>query len=354
MARKSAQAEKPVVFITHASGERRVAEALKKALTDSLGAGVVVFVSSDAESIEAGERWFQSVARHLATCVAQVILCSPNAITRPWVHFEAGSGWGRKIPVIPAYYAGVTERMLPDQFRDFEAVDLSTADGVKALVRSVARAVDLAPEPVRSVAVIKMVKEAESLQKAGRQAFPQVYGVSADIHTDLPQFIRSTRKSMVFCGIHFNTSLNDRMKDYLQALDAGVSLTMCAVKADSPAAVFLSGFLGIPHLSRECEITSHYYDGLIARYEDRKNTAGTPIGALSLRYAVDPPLARSYSFDASEPNGKILYVPYLRRRDSTQSPSFLFDASNPVFPAFVESALHHVESSEVVFDSSPR
>jgi hypothetical protein len=321
---------KPTVFITHATAESRLADVLKKTLTDSLGSAAV-FVSSDGESIWPGDRWFVSVAHHLETCVAQVILCSPGAVARPWVNFEAGAGWARKIPVIPACYAGVTARMLPDQFQQFEAVDIATIKGVESLVRSVAKAAQLNPIRVRPNALLKAVKETEALQSAGKQAFPKVYDVSADIHADLPTFIRAAKESMVFSGIHFNVSLNDRMVDYVKALEAGVSLTMCSVKAGSPAVELLAGYLGIPGLSRECEITAHYYDILVERYRQLKHSPSKPVGRLSLRFAISAPLARSYAFDTTAPHGKILYVPYLRHRDSTQSPSFLFEASNPVF-----------------------
>ena len=96
-------------FVSHVSEEAHVAARLKTALgRDFLGL-LDVFVSSDAESIAAGEEWLRSIESALQEASLLVVLCSPASIVRPWINFEAGAAWMRQIPLVPLCHGGLVQ-----------------------------------------------------------------------------------------------------------------------------------------------------------------------------------------------------------------------------------------------------
>jgi hypothetical protein len=344
--------DKQVVFISHLSEEKPVALELKALLDDHLGDAVQVYVSSDDVSIRVGERWLESISRNLKSCVAAIILCSPTAITRHWIHFEAGAVWIRDILVMPVCFGGVTARSLPDPLRQLQAVDASNVRDVAKLVRAVADAVKTPLKRVRGEKFVKAVKLFESGAVAG-PAQPKFYQVSADIQNELPQLIRSSRKSLVMCGIHFNISLGNRFADYLSAVCAGVSLTISAVRPESNAIEAIADFSGEDPacLRSECGLTYAFFDRFKRSYAEKRASAGAGLGRLILQLADRPPVARAYLFDHRDPRGQLLYTPYLRLRESTECPTLQFHSGHPVFAAFVESSMHQSDHSSVYFDS---
>jgi hypothetical protein len=102
---------------------------------------LTVFVSSDTESIAAGEEWLRSVEQALENCAMQIILCSPDSITRPWINFEAGAAWIRKIPLIPICHSGLTPRDLPTPLSLRQAVSLDDPIGLNRLYVKIAEIV---------------------------------------------------------------------------------------------------------------------------------------------------------------------------------------------------------------------
>jgi len=83
------------VFISHVMEDAAVAARLKRKMTEDFLGQLTVFLSSDTESIAAGEEWLSSVSEALRNSSIFVVLCSPMAIARPWVNFEAGAAWMR-------------------------------------------------------------------------------------------------------------------------------------------------------------------------------------------------------------------------------------------------------------------
>ncbi|PYV95030.1 MAG: toll/interleukin-1 receptor domain-containing protein, partial [Acidobacteria bacterium] len=88
-------------FISHITEEAGVAAKLKAALARDFLQMLDVFVSSDGESISAGDDWLKSIDNALQQSALMLILCSPSSIRRPWINFEAGAAWMRRIPLIP-------------------------------------------------------------------------------------------------------------------------------------------------------------------------------------------------------------------------------------------------------------
>ncbi len=42
-----------------------------------------------------------------------LIFCSPVSVSRPWINFEAGAGWARKIEIVPLCHSGLRPVDLP-------------------------------------------------------------------------------------------------------------------------------------------------------------------------------------------------------------------------------------------------
>src|SRR5262249_46357706 len=126
------------VFISHIAEEREIAERLKAALTRDFLRMLDVFVSSDTESIAAGEEWLESIEHALRECTIVVILCSPESIRRPWINFEAGAAWMRDIPLIPVCHLGLRARdlLMPLSLR--QGIALDDAEGLRRFYKRVA------------------------------------------------------------------------------------------------------------------------------------------------------------------------------------------------------------------------
>jgi hypothetical protein len=127
------------VFISHITEEAKVAARLKLRMTEDFLEQLTVFLSSDTESIAAGEEWFSSVSEALRNSSIFVVLCSPIAISRPWVNFEAGAAWIREIPVIPMCFGGLQPRDLPMPLSARQGLELNDAQGLKRLYTRIAQ-----------------------------------------------------------------------------------------------------------------------------------------------------------------------------------------------------------------------
>ncbi len=104
---------KPVVFVSHITAEGEVAQLFKNLVSAHFLGLIDVFVSSDGQTISMGQRWLDSITKALNDCVIEIVVASPESVTRPWVNFEAGAGWVRNIPVIPLCHSGLVPSALP-------------------------------------------------------------------------------------------------------------------------------------------------------------------------------------------------------------------------------------------------
>jgi TIR domain len=120
-------------FISHISEEAEVATVLKKALLRDFLGMMELFVSSDTESISAGEQWLSAIEQALSGCSMLLILCSPQSVGRPWINFEAGAAWMRQIPLIPICHSGLVPRDLSMPLSLRQAIRLDDPVGLNRL-----------------------------------------------------------------------------------------------------------------------------------------------------------------------------------------------------------------------------
>lgn len=127
------------VFISHTSNESALAEALKGAISSDFLGFTDVFVSSDLESILVGDPWLDSVADALAKAHLLLVMCSEHSVTRPWINFEAGAAWGKKIPIVPLCHSGLSLKQLPMPLASLQGISLVDPRGLKRLYLRIAR-----------------------------------------------------------------------------------------------------------------------------------------------------------------------------------------------------------------------
>ncbi len=121
---------KPVVFISHVEEEAELAHILKKHLTTSFLGMVQVFDSSETVSIAAGENWLRSIDGALRSMCVELVICSRVSVDRPWVNFEAGAAWMKKVSIVPVCHTGLHPRNLPMPYCVFQAVEANQETGL--------------------------------------------------------------------------------------------------------------------------------------------------------------------------------------------------------------------------------
>lgn len=107
-----------------------------------------VFVSSDNSSVGLGQKWLDAITEALRRCAVEIIIASPMSVTRPWINFEAGSGWIRDIPVIPLCHSGMTPSSLPVPLNLLQAAVATEVSQLKLVFPVLAQALGSAsPNP---------------------------------------------------------------------------------------------------------------------------------------------------------------------------------------------------------------
>jgi len=100
----------PTIFISHASEDKEHAIWLKNKLATYYNSEARIFISED---IQGGKDWRGEIDENLLSGQVAILLCSPIAIEKAWVIFEAGMCKGKGIPFVPLLFAGATNAMLP-------------------------------------------------------------------------------------------------------------------------------------------------------------------------------------------------------------------------------------------------
>ncbi len=150
---------KKLVFISHITEESEMAQILSEQIKSSYLGMLDTFVSSDGESIPAGGRWLDSIDTALNESAIQISLCSPKSIKRPWINFEAGASWIRKIPVIPLCHSGLTKGDLPVPLAMLQAADYNNESDLDAMFSTLSDVLGAAKPSIDYTSFIKKSNE---------------------------------------------------------------------------------------------------------------------------------------------------------------------------------------------------
>ena len=127
------------LFMSHIHEESALATVLKGWVESSFPGLTDVFVSSDIADMPAGIRWLEQIDGALQQCQAFIVLCSPTSLARPWIIFETGCAWIKRIPVIPICHSGTTKSTLPIPLSQFQALELNDGEFISHFLRSLAK-----------------------------------------------------------------------------------------------------------------------------------------------------------------------------------------------------------------------
>ena len=147
------------MFLSHITEEEILAKELKSFLESSFLKTIEIFVSSDSESIKVGDKWLDNISQNLEDCKVMFVLCSPWSITRPWINFEAGAGWVRKIPVVPICHSGLRVSDLPTPLNQLQGINISDQKGIEQVLERISKLLDCEkPEPNIDTFISKCVR----------------------------------------------------------------------------------------------------------------------------------------------------------------------------------------------------
>lgn len=127
------------IFVSHISNESELAQKLKESIKSDFLGMVDVFVSSDKETIEVGEKWLNSIEEALKESEILIVLCSYESIVKPWVNFEAGAAWIRDIPIIPICHSGINLSELPPPLSLLQGISLTDRVGLQKLYEIISK-----------------------------------------------------------------------------------------------------------------------------------------------------------------------------------------------------------------------
>jgi len=135
------------IFISHIQEEFQVALVLKKWVQSAFAERCEVLISTDPENIPTVAQFVERSERVSEEIKGLMILCSPSSIQSPWIPFEAGSAWVRKISIIPICYAGLTLAELPPPLSTFSGFELGQRDFGQKLFMTLAKELGIAELP---------------------------------------------------------------------------------------------------------------------------------------------------------------------------------------------------------------
>lgn len=132
---------KPHIFVSHISEEAELAAVIKRHLLDDFLGLLEVFVSSDIESIGAGQNWLVSLETALRQSSLLLVLCSHASLRRPWVNFEIGAAWIKPVPIVPVCHSGLEPSALPIPLSQLQGIEASDREGLSRLYLAVAKTI---------------------------------------------------------------------------------------------------------------------------------------------------------------------------------------------------------------------
>ena len=137
--------DKRVVFISHINEEAEIANSLKTVLESSFLNIFDVFVSSNPDSIQLGDKWFDRMADSISNAALIIVICSPLSEKRPWINFEAGCGFAHNIPVVPLCHSGLKPADLSFPLSAFQGAELNSQSKIQVLFDRIARIINISP-----------------------------------------------------------------------------------------------------------------------------------------------------------------------------------------------------------------
>ncbi len=134
------QIEKPVIFISHASTDKPIADILKTEIDRVFANGVHVFASSVPGVLKPGGDWLNQIKDNLENAKAVIVLITPVSINRPWIWFEVVASWSRMLEgsgqIYPLCAPEIDFLDLPEPLNRLHAMSLGKAEHVRLFFKT--------------------------------------------------------------------------------------------------------------------------------------------------------------------------------------------------------------------------
>ena len=161
---------------------KRIGNIIKKNIKELLLSSVDVFVSSDDQSITLGNKWLETVSNNLEKCILIIVLCSQESIKKPWINFECGAGWSRKIPIIPICHSNITVANLPIPLNLLQGFDIQKQGKLTELISRIAKEINIdTSKKVDELSILQEIKE-----------FEKNYQINSKIKNELKEIEENT------------------------------------------------------------------------------------------------------------------------------------------------------------------
>lgn len=134
-------AQKPAIFFSHSSKDKKNIVALKNALDRITGGTLAVFLSSDGQSIRFGTNWVHSIEDGLKRAEIMFVFVTPNSLQSDWIYFEAGYAYHKGIDVIPVGL-GIDIGLLKPPLNLMQGFNLSSIESLNNIVTIINRKCD--------------------------------------------------------------------------------------------------------------------------------------------------------------------------------------------------------------------
>ncbi|NMC12253.1 MAG: toll/interleukin-1 receptor domain-containing protein [Chloroflexi bacterium] len=93
--------EKHIVFFSHSTKDKNVLLKLKEEIDIKTGESLLIFLSSDGQSIPFGRNWVYEIGEALTKTSLMFVFISLNSLNSKWLYFESGYACSRGIDVVP-------------------------------------------------------------------------------------------------------------------------------------------------------------------------------------------------------------------------------------------------------------
>lgn len=144
---ESVNTEAKTIFISHANEDAALAEIIKTQIDNVFEKKINVFVSSIAGTIRPGSDWFDNILCNLKGNNAFIVLVTPYSEKRPFVWFEIGFSWFRRLKKNCEIYAicapPINHGNLPEPLCRLQAVSLGDEKQTEAFFLELTQQFDL-------------------------------------------------------------------------------------------------------------------------------------------------------------------------------------------------------------------
>jgi hypothetical protein len=123
-------------FIGVATEEAPVAVALQSWVKEVYQELCPCFVA--VKELRLGDRWLEEVEGALESIRLFFVVFSEASFRKHWLHFEAGTAWIRKRPIVVLTHSGLAPSRLPSPYSSFQGCRLDQADDIRRLLGDIA------------------------------------------------------------------------------------------------------------------------------------------------------------------------------------------------------------------------